>query len=128
MTPNGSGTTSGSVKMDWVSSKLTYAATITDRSRGNHECWFKEIACGAAIGDDAKNLLIALGMCPLNTTEFTGNQRVYFNNAEAERSFFRGGDCNGTDSGFASFFGYYSRSTSYTYIGFRSAYVSLPTA
>lgn len=128
MTPNGSGTTSGSVKMDLVSSKLTYAATITDSARGEHNCQFTAITCGAAIGTAAKNLLIALGMCPNSGTDFTGNNYCYFNNNEAERSFFRGGFYYNTYLGFASFYGYYARSYSYASIGFRSAYVSLPTA
>ena len=128
ITPNGSGTTPGSVKMDWVSSKLTYSDTITDAARGDHSCQFTSITCGAAIGDDAKNLLIALGMCPGSASDFTGNNYCYFNNAQAERSFFRGGSYYNTNYGFASFYGSYARSISYPDFGFRSAYVKLPTA
>lgn len=128
MTPNGSGTTSGSVKMDWVSSKLTYAATITDAARGEHGCQFTAITCGASIGTEAKNLLIALGMCPSGASDFTGNNYCYFNNNEAERSFYRGGNYGYANVGFASFSGGYPRSSSDSNIGFRSAYVKLPTA
>ena len=31
ITPNGSGTTASSIKLDWVSGKITYSATITLR-------------------------------------------------------------------------------------------------
>ena len=129
MTPDGNGTTSGSVKMDWVSSKLTYAATITDTAQGEHNCQFANITFGSAIGEDAQALLIALGMAPKSGSivPSSGNN-CYFNNAQAERSFFRGGGYDNSASGFASFGGNNGRSLSGGVIGFRSAYVELPAA
>ena len=127
VTPDGSGTTSGTVKMDWVSSKLTYSASITDSAPGEHSCNFSVITFASGIGDDAKNLLIALGMAPKSGSIISGHL-CYFNNAQAERSFYRGGHCYHTAHGFASFSGSYARSSSYGSIGFRSAYIKLPAA
>ena len=129
ITPNGSGTTSGSVKMDWASSKLTYDTSISDSSPGTHSCQFTAIACSANISSAAKDLLIALGMAPKTSTIVPStNQTIYFNNAEAERYFSRGGSYRYSDYGFASFYGDDDRGFQYVNIGFRSAYCKLPAA
>lgn len=128
ITPDGNGTTSGSVKMDWVSSKLTYDTSISDSAPGEHSCNFSVITFSANISDDAKNLLIALGMAPKTGTIVPSNNTCYFNNAQAERSFFRGGSYNYSAGGFASFNGHNDRSSAYGSLGFRSAYCQLPTA
>lgn len=127
ITPDGSGTTSGSIKMDWVSSKLTYSDSITDSSRGEHNCNFSVITFASGVSDDAKNLLIAIGMAPKTGSIISGHL-CYFNNNEAERSFYRGGSYSSTAYGFASFYGSYARSYASGRIGFRSAYCKLPTA
>ena len=127
ITPDGSGTTSGSVKMDWVSSKLTYDTSISDSAPGEHNCNFSVVTFSANISDEAKALLIALGMAPKASSIISGHL-CYFNNAQAERSFYRGGNYNGASYGFASFYGRNDRSTSNTGIGFRSAFCKLPTA
>ena len=124
ITPNGSGTTSGSIKMDWVSSKLTYAASLTDSAPGSHNCTFANVVAGAAIGDDAKLVLQTLGVLPVTGALYSTHQ-VYFNNAEAERCFHCGGYWYFSAYGIASFNGSYPRSLSNTYFGFRSAYVEL---
>ena len=126
--PNGSGTTSGSVKMDWASSKLTYDTTISDSAPGEHSCNFSVITCTANISDAAKALLVALGMHPKASSIVGANNTCYFNNAQAERSFYRGGYYTNTARGFASFDGYDVRSYSSAGIGFRSAYCKLPAA
>lgn len=129
ITPNGSGTTSGSVKMDWVNSKLTYSDTITDSAPGTHNCTFANIVCSAAIGDATKLLLQNLGMLMYGEdAELFSSQYVYFNNAEDERLFYSGGHYNGTSYGAASFYGSHPRSGAGGAIGFRSAYVKLPSA
>lgn len=130
ITPNGSGTTTNSVKMDWVSSKLTYSATITDTARGGHSCTWGAITCAASIGAAAKLILQALGMLPYSASDLcaaSGNY-CYFNNAEAERSFLCGGAWDFSARGMASFRGTYPRSNSDAYIGFRAAYAKLPAA
>lgn len=124
ITPDGSGTTAGSIKMDWVSSKLTYSVNITDTARGEHACTFANITCTADISDAAKLLLQALGMLQKGTELFSGHYN-YFNNAQAERLFNRGGRWNSGSCGLASFLGDYARSFSNADIGFRSAYVEL---
>ena len=127
--PDGNGTTTGSVKMDWVSSKLTYDTAISDASPGDHSCQFTAITASANISTAAKDLLIALGMFPKASTIVPStNQTVYFNNAQAERSFYRGGRYYNSASGFASFVGNLARSNADGGVGFRSAFVKLPTA
>lgn len=126
--PDGSGTTTGSVKMDYVSSKITYDTTISSQSDSSRNCEFKSIVCSANIGDDAKALLVALGMMPKDSTIVPTNNYCYFNNGAAERSFSRGGTYGRSTYGFASFNGGADRSNSYADLGFRSAFVKLPTA
>ena len=129
ITPDGSGTTAGSIKMDWISSKLTYSTTITDSARGNHDCTFANIVCSSDISDAAKLLLQDLGMLQYGSSnELFSAHRVYFNNAEAERSFCSGGYCANAPFGLASFGGYGARSYSSGLIGFRAAFAKLPTA
>lgn len=129
ITPDGTGTTTGSVKMDWVSSKLQYNTTITDASPGEHYCQFKDINCSANIDDSAKAVLIALGMHPRSTTLCTTYGRCYFNNKEDERFFARGGNSHSSSSySFPSFYGNRPRSSQGTSRGFRAAYIKLPAA
>jgi len=128
ITPNGTGTTAGSVKMDWISSKLTYSTSITDTARGEHGCTFGNITCDSTISDAAKLLLQSIGMLAYNATGLCKDHYCYFNNNEAERSFFSGGSWYYSSYGLASFNGHYSRTYVYTLIGFRSAFVVLPSA
>lgn len=130
ITPDGSGTTSGSVKMDWVSSKLTYDTTISTQADTGRSCQFSAITCSANIGDEAKALLVALGMMSKASSIIPSTwQTCYFNNGADERSFYRGGGYySGDAGGFASFVGNYARSNSFVVIGFRAAYIQLPAA
>ena len=129
ITPDGSGTTSNSIKADWISSKITWNATITDANRGSHYCMFQDIGCSESIADEAKTVLRSLGMLPIESTIITGWQRCYVDNSAAERSLYRGGYyASSLQYGFASFYLYYARSHSNAAIGFRSAYCKLPAA
>ena len=129
ITPNGSGTTSNSIKCDWISSKLTWNNTLTDSAPGSHYCMFQDITCTDSISDDAKMVLRALGLLKREDSIVSGNQRCYVNNGEAERSVYRGGGFNSGDaSGFASFIANLARSNSRVVIGFRAAYIKLPAA
>lgn len=124
ITPDGSGTTTGSVKMDWINSKLVYSDTITDAAKGSHNCGFASITCDNTISAAAKLLLASLGMTRIDETDtgFDGDW-VYFNNGEAERSFYCGGTWyNGTKAGVFSSLGGDARSGSSGNVGFRSAY------
>lgn len=133
ITPDGSGTTSGSVKMDYANSKLTYNTTIT-ASQGasgadtEFNCQYKDITFASGISDAAKNLLIALGMAPKAGTIIPTNNTCYWRPFQAERSFSRGGRYSSTAVGFASFYGGAPRSSAGGDIGFRSAYIKLPAA
>ena len=129
ITPDGSGTTTGSIKLDWVSSKLTYSTTITDSSPGQHSCSFANVVCDASIGDEAKLLLANLGLYMYEgNTELFSAQNVSFDNAEAERFFFSGGNYSYATYGLASFGGSSARSLTNADFGFRAAFVNLPAA
>lgn len=133
VTPDGSGTTSGTVKMDYQNSKLTYNTSIT-ASQGSagadteFNCQFNAIAFASSIGEAAQSLLIALGMAPKSGTIVPGNNTCYWRPFQAERSFLRGGYYGHAAFGFASFGGSYPRSHANGSIGFRSAYIKLPAA
>lgn len=128
ITPDGSGTTEGSVKMDFISSKITYSTGITTKADAQKSCNFSALTCDATISDAAKTLLIALGLMPASATaEFQYGQTCYMNNGQAERCFYRGGRYDLSSNGFPSFNANYPRSSSGTYFGFRSAYVVLPS-
>ena len=97
ITPNGSGTTSGSVKLDWVSSKWTWSTSITSQSTSYHNCAFKDMVADGTIGAAAKLLLQCLALLPdpsltgtgIDTTY--GGDQFYAINGEAERCLIRGG-------------------------------------
>lgn len=125
ITPNGEGTTANSIKIDNVSGKIQYVTTIAN-TKGLFNCKFKEITCATSIAAAAQEVLKALGLLPTDTSaDFGADCQCYVNNAEAERSVYRGGSWS--DSiGLFSFDGYPDRSHAYSDIGFRSAFVKLP--
>ena len=130
ITPNGSGTTSGSVKMDWISSHCRYSTTITVKEATGHGCSFESVDFDSTIGDAAKLLLQALGMLKYDSTSgaYDGDY-FYFNNGEAERCFIRGGNwAYGANAGVFCSNGNNPRSHATGDIGFRAAYVKLPAA
>ena len=128
--PNGSGTTSGSIKMDWISNKLTYSTSITTQAdTGRGPVTFANIVCDGTISDAAKPLLQDLGMLMYGSSaELFSTHGCYFNNGAAERSFYSGGYWDNTAFGAASFGGGHARGSSGAGIGFRAAFVKLPTA
>ena len=130
ITPNGEGTTPGSVKMDFVSSVIKYDTTISSSSDSSRNCAFKDITYNSeTISAATVRFLQAIGMLPISGTLCTTYGKCYFNNGAAERSFYRGGYYYSSYGySFPSFSGNNARSTSYTYIGFRSAFVKLPAA
>ena len=133
ITPDTTGTTSGSIKMDLKSGKLVYSTTkTTDTGNGSDtysRATFSEITCDSGISDTAKLLLQNLGFLPYGDGgELYGSHYCYWNNVSAERMFYSGGNCNNAGYGLASFYGNSTRSYSSVYIGFRAAYAKLPTA
>lgn len=128
ITPNGSGTTTNSIKADWANSVLTWDTAVNSQVAGSY-CNFQSIACSANIATAAKTVLQALGMAPKSSSIITGNQRWYVNNKDDERCLIRGGSYNsGTAHGFASASLHDPRTLQYVGIGFRSAYIKLPAA
>ena len=130
ITPNGSGTTSGSVKMDWVSNHCRYSTSITTKEATGRGCTFESVDCDSTIGDAATLLLQALGMLKYDSTSgaYDGDY-FYFNNGEAECSLICGGTWNsGAHAGVFCSDLSDPRSSSYGLVGFRSAFVQLPTA
>ena len=97
ITPNGSGTTSGSVKLDYVSSKWQYNTTISSQADSSRYCQFKDVNASSNIGAAAKLLLQALAMLPDPDLTGTGidatygGDYFYANNGADERCLLRGG-------------------------------------
>ena len=60
VTPNGSGTTEGTVKLDYVSNKWKYVTTITSSEDSSRSCQFKDVTCDESIGEAAQLLCAAL--------------------------------------------------------------------
>lgn len=127
MTPDGNGTTAGSVKMDWINNKLTYSTSITNQEDASRSCTFANITCDGTIGDEAKLILQCLGMLLYDSSELFSSHLCWFNNGAAERLFHSGGSYSYTSFGAASFSGSNPRSNSVVSIGFRSAYAELDT-
>ena len=128
VTPDGSGTTAGTVKMDWIGSKLTYTTTVTDDSDTYHSTTLGAVVAGDGIGEAAKLLLQSLGMFPYTEDDLCKSHYVSFDPNQAERFFYSGGGWVNSSYGLASFSGIYPRSLSNTFIGFRAAFVDLPSA
>lgn len=130
ITPNGTGTTSGSVKIDWVSSHAQFSTTITTQEATGRSCTFESVTCDGTIGDNAKALLQALALFKYDSTAGAYNgDYFYFNNGEAERAFYCGGYWRaGANAGVFLVYGTDPRSYAFGNIGFRSAFVELPTA
>lgn len=130
VTPNGSGTTSGTVKMDCQSGKLVYNTTITGNTGSGStlysSCTINDISCDASIGDAAKLILQNLGMLMFTSGESFSSHAIWWDNQSEERSFFSGGRYSTSTTGLASFAGTNGRGSSGGGIGFRSAYVELP--
>lgn len=128
--PDGTGTTSGSIKLDYVSSHWQWDTTISSQSDSSRNCSFEAITCSANIGNDAKALLQALCLFKYDETASAYNGDVFYaNNGADERAFGCGGLWNyGAGAGVFCCFGFNDRSSTYAFIGFRSAFVELPTA
>lgn len=132
ITPDGTGTTSNSIKMDYVSSKLQYDIAISasqgaDGADTQFGCQFTAITHNSDnVSEAAVKVLQAIGMYPkAGTILDIAHNMCYWRPFQAERSFARGGACNNSALGFASFSGSRPRSSADGNLGFRSAYVKL---
>lgn len=129
VTPDGSGTTAGTLKMDWRTNKWVFATTVNADAAGDHSCMFKDLAVDTGVGDAAKLLLQSLALLP--DAALTGDKidasyggdYFWHNNTQAERLAARGGDWDdGSTSGVFSLGGRV-RSHSYWNFGGRCAFV-----
>lgn len=129
ITPDGNGTTANSVKADYISSKWVYSTAITNQVDNYQGCTFGSATCDNTISDAAKKLLYALALLPYDATAANyGGDYLYINNGNPERSFRCGGSwSNGAYAGVFGLRGSHGRSSADTLIGFRSAFVKLPT-
>lgn len=97
ITPDGNGTTEGSVKLDYIGSKGVWSANMTNREDKGVGCGFKDVSADATVGDAAKLLLMSLALMPDTALTGTGidatygGDYFYFNNGADERCPFRGG-------------------------------------
>lgn len=89
--PNGSGTTSGSVKLDYVGSHWQWDVTITSKLDEGRGSPFANTTCGDGIGAFARLMLEALAVCPEAGDSGYESDYFYANNGNAERSALRGG-------------------------------------
>lgn len=130
ITPNGSGTTPNSIKIDKAGTGgAQWCTTITTQS-SDFNCLLGSMTCAEGISDAAKKVLRAYGLLPEDGTSATDydNDRLYFNNQADERLFNSGGGYgSGTYAGVGCSYGsYYSRTGASVGVGFRSAYYEAP--
>lgn len=128
ITPDGKGTTANSIKMDWVSGKITYSATITTQADTGRDCAFASVTCASSVSTAAQAVLKALALLPASTTASEyADDHMWMNNGAAEMAFYSGGIwAYGAIAGVFAL-GYGPRAGSYWGLGFRSAYVDLPS-
>lgn len=129
ITPNGSGTTANSLKLDYISNKWTWTGgAITDSLDDYRGHPFASVTCDASVSEAAKSVLYALAMLPYDiVAENYEGDYFYANNGNAERVFLCGGRWgNGSYAGVFCVDGNDGRSYAHGSLGFRSAYVELP--
>lgn len=131
ITPNGSGTTTHSLKADWVGGKWKWiTGTISSQEDTYHSCVTQDAQVDTDVCEAAQHILQALGFYRIDGLDAgaLGGDYLYMNNGAAERSFNCGGYCSSSSSaGVFSAGGYYARSYAGTSISLRAAYCDLPT-
>lgn len=125
--PNGSGTTSNSVKLDYVSSHWQWDKTIASQENSSRGAEFKNTTC-SGLSAFAKLYLQAMALTPEdNDADYEGDY-FYANNGADERCALRGGYFyNGTENGVFYLGLGVARSYSHYYAGGRPAFVELET-
>lgn len=121
--PNGSGTTSGSVKLDYVSNHWAWVTTITSQSDSSRNAAFSATTIGTGISEFAALYLRAMALAPESgDTDYEGDV-FYGNNGAAERSASRGGDWSyGAAYGVFALSFSYDRGSVHTAFGGRPAF------
>lgn len=128
--PNGSGTTANSLKLEWTGSAFKWiTGSLTEANKGSHNCTFESITADSDVCETAQHFLMALGMLKSDSTAGIYNgDNFWADTAQDERAFFAGGDWyNGALRGVFAASGCSARSHSNNDVGFRAAYVDLPT-
>jgi hypothetical protein len=128
ITPDGSGTTAGSIKLDVVSSSWRWVTgAIGDRADVGRVFSFESVSCDSSVGAAALLMLQALGLVKYDATAGAyEDDHFWANNGAAERAFIAGGGWS--DAGASGAFavnGRDARSNLNWSIGFRSAFVKL---
>lgn len=124
ITPDGKGSTTNSLKLDYISNKWQWiTGTISSSSDSSRSCAFVSVSAASTVCDEAKAILYALAMLPDDTTFDYEGDYFWANNAQAERFPLRGGNW-GSGAGAGVFILYLSdaRTLSDTAFGFRSAF------
>ncbi len=123
LTPDGSGTTSGSVKLDYSSSAWLWDTSISSQSDSSRSASFANTTCSSNLSSFAKLYLQAMALCPENSDTDYDSDYFYANNGVAERCASRGGDWDhGASAGVFALSFHYPRSNAYTNLGGRPAY------
>lgn len=126
MTPNGSGTTAGSVKLDLVSSHWQWAATITSQSDSKRNALFVNTTSNG-LSEFTKLYLQAMALLPedgASADDYSGDN-FWANNGAAERLPYRGGYwANGAGAGVFALYFSIPRSHVNAGVGFRAAFVN----
>lgn len=128
--PDGNGTTANSLKADWVNGAWKWiTGTLSNKDTTYHACDFEAITADTDVCETAQHFLMALGMLKSDATAGIYNgDKFYLINGEAERALVAGGDWDsGAVAGVFYANGYSARSGSNSSVGFRAAYVDLPT-
>ena len=132
ITPDGSGTTENAIRARFKNNNhwewgIDTEADGTTTYKGHI---LENVTCSADIGDAAKLMLQALGLFKYDTTAGAyGGDYIYMSSIEAERAFHCGGYyASGAGAGVFCASGHYGRTNANGSIGFRSAFVKLPTA
>ena len=123
ITPDGNGTTSGSIKLDYVSSHWQWATTITSQSDSSRNAAFASTTFGTGVSDFCKMYMRAMALAPEENDTDYGGDYFYANNGADERCAYRGGHWNyGAQSGVFALSFSNARSYVDTHIGGRPAF------
>ena len=122
LTPNGNGTTSNSVRLDYVNGHWQFGKSITSQEDSGRSAPFQNTTC-SGLSAFAKLYLQAMALTPEDDdTDYEGDY-FYANNGADERCALRGGSwSNGAHSGVFSLYFVNPRSGSDGYIGGRPAF------
>lgn len=125
--PDGAGTTANSIKLDYISNKITYSTAITNQVNDYKSTAFNSVTCDGTISDAAKQVLYGLALLPYG--DGYADDYMYMNNGAPERPFGCGGHWGyGSRAGVFYLYGSNARSYAGAHVGFRSAFVKLPSA